>query len=115
MSRRDVERAARLYKGFREAPPQKVTIVRRALPKALAQIGLAEFVGYATTHHGELKLYIHEFAAGSRPGLYASGRRGELYLLGGRFTVTDRGITDLSASGRAVDAPSRYKVIPRRR
>lgn len=114
MSAADVRRARRLYQGFREAPPQRATLVRRRLSRALAQIGLCEFVGYATTHGGELKLYIHEFAPGSRPGLYASGRRGELMIVGGRFTVTDRGITDLNAQGRPVDARPRYKVTLRK-
>lgn len=113
MSRRDLKQAARLYRAFREAPPREVKRLRVSIPKAVAVMGYCEFVGYLTTHRGKAALYIHEFAPGSRPLLCAGSGRGQLYLLGGRFKVTGRGITDQDLRGRIVHARRRYDVRPR--
>lgn len=112
-SRREIERAAALYEGFREERPRRARIVRTRFPKGLAEIGVVEFIGYRTTHGGKLRLYIHEFAPGSRPRMYAGTARGELFFFGGRFRVTDRGITDIDRTGRPVHAVSRYVVKQR--
>jgi hypothetical protein len=109
----DLKKADRLYRSFREAPPQRARKLNVDLPKAVAEIGVCEFIGYMTTHGGKVKYYIHEFAAGSRPKLYAGTRRGQLYLFGGRFKVTELGITDMDRSGRTVHAKRRYEVKPK--
>jgi hypothetical protein len=111
-SRRDRElaEAEELYEGFREERPRRARVVHARFPRALAEIGVVEFLGYFTTHKGELALYIHEFAPGSRPRLWAGKRKGELYLFGGRFRVTERGITDLDRSGREISSRRRYHV-----
>lgn len=113
-SRRELERAGRLYRAFREDAPREVKRMRVTVPKAVAVMGYCEFVGYLTTHRGRVALYIHEFAPGSRPLLCAGTGRGQLYLLGGRFKVTGRGITDEDLSGRTVHARRRYEVKLRR-
>lgn len=105
----ELQRAARLYRAFREAPPQRARSVRVDLPKAVARIGTVEFIGYMTTHGGKVSLYVHDFAPGSRPALYAGTRRNQLYMFGGRFKVTARGITDLDARGRITDYSPRYE------
>ena len=118
MSRRDDERLARsLFGDFREAPGtrERERVFDLDLPTAAASIGHVEFIGYVTTHRGRTFLYIHEFAEGSRPRLAAGRRRGQLFLVGGRYKFTRRGITDLDPSGRPIDAPSRYKVTAKRR
>jgi len=107
----DIQRAARLFKDFREIPARRAKRVSIDLPKALAPMGPCEFIGYMTTHRGKVKLYIHEFAPGSRPLLAAGSKPGQLFLVGNRFKVTARGITDLDARGREIEeAPSRYRV-----
>jgi len=112
-SRRD-ERAARsLYRAFREDKPGRSRRVGIDVPRAAAVVGQVEFIGYVTTHRGKSYLYLHEFAEGSRPMMVAGKRRGQLFLVGGRFKFTARGITDLNAAGQAIDAPSRYKVVKR--
>jgi hypothetical protein len=108
--RQALERAGRLYRAFREDSPREVKRLTVTIPKAVAVMGYCEFVGYLTTHRGKVALYIHEFAPGSRPLLCAGTGRGQLYLLGGRFKVTGRGITDQDASGRTVHAKRRYDV-----
>jgi len=106
----DLDDAASLYEQFREERPKRARKVRVQLPKAVAVMGHCEFVGYVTTHGGKVELYIHEFAPGSRPLLCAGSGKSQLYLIGGRFTVTGRGITDLDRSGRTVHAKRRYRV-----
>lgn len=110
MASKDLQNATSLYESFREETPKRARKIRIRVPKAVAVMGHAEFIGYVTTHHGEVTLYIHEFAPGSRPLLCANKGRGELFLVAGRFTVTGRGITDLDAQGRVVHAKRRYKV-----
>lgn len=109
-SRSDRQRAARLYKAFREEAVERVRKVRIRVPKAVAVMGTTQFIGYMTTHRGQTHLYIHEFAPGSAPLLCAGPHRGQLYMLLGRFKVTGRGITDLSASGAVVNARPKYVV-----
>jgi hypothetical protein len=113
----ELKRATRLYRAFREAEPRGVrrVTVHRPRNKALVRMGICEFIGYMTTHNGKPALYVHHFAPGSRPALYAGTNRNELALVGGRFHVTGRGITDLDANGRETDYTPRYSVNPRRR
>ncbi len=110
---KDLREAERLYRQFREARPQRARKVNVKMPKALAEMGIVEFIGYTTTHGGKAKSYIHEFAAGSRPKLFAGTGRGQLYLIGGRFKVTQLGITDLDRAGRTVHAKRRFNVTPK--
>jgi hypothetical protein len=109
MSTRERIRTLKLYRDFREAEPVG-RYVRAKYPATLARMGVCEFIGYMTTHDGETALYVHHFAPGSRPALYAGSGRNKLFLMGGRFTVTDRGITDLDPRGRVVDYTPRYNV-----
>jgi hypothetical protein len=106
----DTQKAARVYQGFREETPRRARHVSVDIPKALAVVGACEFIGYVTTTRGRTELYIHEFAPGSRPYLAAGPRRNQLFLVGGRYRFTSRGITDLDANGRPIDARPRYKV-----
>jgi hypothetical protein len=101
--------AIALYRGFREATPRRVIKVDVDIPKAVAIMGPIEFIGYRTTHGAGKKrsvLYTHEFASGSRPFLCAGPRDNQLYVIGGRFRVTERGIVDLSASGAELEDDS---------
>lgn len=106
----DLKRAKKLYEQFREAPAQKARTLRYKVPAAAAVMGHCEFIGYRTSHGGKLALYIHEFAPGSRPLLAAGPDHSQLLLVGGRFKVTELGITDLNAKGRVVRARRQYVV-----
>src|SRR6266850_7494007 len=110
-SRSQVRSAARLYRAFREEPPRRARRVAVDVPRAVAVMGPCEFIGYVTTHGGKTSVYIHEFAAGSRPLMAAGAKRNQLILVGGRYRVTAHGIVDLDARGRPVRARHRYKVI----
>lgn len=107
----DLKRAQALYRAFRETAPRTVKKRRVRLPRAVAHLGRCEFIGYITTHRNKPALYVHYFAPGSRPSLYANTGRGELYMFGGRFKVTGGGITDLNKRGSIVDYRPRFKVL----
>ncbi len=109
----ELEGARRLYRAFREAPVRTIKRRNVHVPRAVARIGVLEFVGYMTTHRGKPALYIHHFAPGSRPAVYSGSGRNELVLVGGRYKVTERGITDMDSVGKNVDFTPRYVTVPR--
>lgn len=102
--RREFRDAFKLHRDFREAPPTRAKVIKAPkIPRALMVLGTCEFIGYRTTHNGKVNLYKHDFAAGSRPLLAAGPRKNQLFLIGGRYHVTERGIVDLDAKGREID------------
>lgn len=101
--RREIAAASSIYRKFRERSPRRGRVVRMVLPKAVAVIGFVEFIGYSTSHKGRAKLYKHDFAPGSRPYLCVEPARGQLFLIGGRYRFTDRGIVDRGPRGQEID------------
>ena len=99
----DVQKALKLYTQFREAKPHRAFRVDIELPTALMSMGNIRFIGYDTTRNGKTELYKHDFAPGSRPVLCADGDNGQLFIIGGRYHVTPRGIVDLDARGKEID------------
>ncbi len=95
--------AKTLYERFREKPATRARAIKIKYPKAVAIMGYCEFIGYSTTHGRSAKLYKHKFAKGSRPMLCAGPGRNQLYLIGGRFHVTERGIVDLTPRGKEIE------------
>jgi hypothetical protein len=110
----DVTKAVKLYRAFRETAPKRAQRFDMRLPGALARMGPCEFIGYMTTHKGKAALYVHYFAPGSRPVMYAGPGRQQLYFVGGRYHVTAGGITDLDPQGKIIDYNGRYVVKQRR-
>lgn len=101
--RRDLERAKKLYREFREETPRRAKVVHIKLPKVVMVMGHVRAIEYDTTHAGKTHLYKHTFAPGSRPMLVAGKGRNQLYLVNGRFHVTERGIVDLDPAGREIE------------
>jgi hypothetical protein len=97
-----VKRAKKLYEDFRETSAKRTRKIRLKLPRAVAVMGYCEAILYSTTHNGVAKLYKHKFAKGSRALLCAGPGKSQLYLIGGRFHVTERGIVDLTPSGKEI-------------
>jgi hypothetical protein len=90
-----LERAARLYADFTgREPPYRVARVHVPQDDAGLLIGQAEAIAYNTIRDGKRGSYIHEFRTGSRPALAVSHDGKRLYLLGGAYEFTDRGIED---------------------
>lgn len=98
-----LKKTTKLYRAFRERPATRARRVAFVVPKAVAVMGFCDAIEYSTTHGRRAKLYRHDFAPGAKPLLCAGPERGQLFLIGGRFRVTGRGIVDLSASGREIE------------
>lgn len=93
-----VKSAAKWYQDFREETPKRARTVRLKLPGAVAVMGTVDAISYRTTVGREARRYKHTFAAGSRPLLCTDGKK--VYLIGGRYHITERGIVDLTSTGR---------------
>jgi hypothetical protein len=98
-----IKRAAKLYTGFREKAPRTAKSVTVKLPKAVMVMGYLEALEYGTTMAGKARRFRHKFAAGSRALLCAGPDKNQLFIIGGRFHVTDRGIVDLTAKGKELE------------
>ena len=98
--------AFQLHEKFREEKPKRAKVIEFNVPKALAIIGTLEAVEYTTTHKGKAVKYRHVFAPGSRPYLAAGPKRNQVFLVGGRYHFTDRGIVDIDAKGKDILDPN---------
>lgn len=99
--RPDVKRAARLYEAFsgHEAENMgKVTIPN--VPKVMVAVGEVDFIGYTTVRDGVQEKYIHKFAQKDKALLCVSPDGKCIYLVGGNYTFTERGIVDKSDKSR---------------
>lgn len=103
INRAALKGALGLYRKFREAEPKRLRKVTIEVPKALMTMGRVSAIEYETTHGGKTHAYRHDFVPGSRPTLAATGKKQGLFLLGGRYHVTERGIVDLDPKGREVE------------
>jgi hypothetical protein len=102
-SKKDFKKAYDLYTEFREELPKRGRKIEFELPKAVMIMGNLRSVSYDTTRGRKTELYKHDFAPGSRPLLCADGVTGQLFILEGRYHVTERGIVDVDAKGREID------------
>lgn len=91
----EVSRAGRLYREFSgHEPDEVVTVTAPKVPKAVLVIGELESVIYSTVRDDEQERYIHKFRKQSRPLLCASPDGDQLFIVGGDYEFTDRGIVD---------------------
>lgn len=90
-----VRKAAALYTDFtgHEYPRlSKVSIP--SLPEAGVAIGQVDGIMYSTVRDGVPEKYIHRFKRSSRPLMISSPDGKQLYLIGGSYDFTERGIVD---------------------
>jgi hypothetical protein len=91
----EVQRAADLYHDFTGHTDLKaVKIKAPTMPKAMLAIGHCDGVLYSTVRDGKAEKYIHRFRKDSRPLLTASPDGKQLFMLGGAYDFTERGIVD---------------------
>lgn len=96
-----VHRVKKLYEDFREEKVTRARKIRLKIPRVVAVMGYCDFIAYRTTRSGISERYKHTFHKGSMPLLCTDGKR--VYLIGGRYKVTERGITDLTPGGRELE------------
>ena len=89
-----VQRAARLYENFTGHEAKYVEAVRLDSPDVVMLIGELDAVLYSCTRDGKLEHYEHKFRKSSRPLLVSSSDGTALFIVGGRYKFTNRGIVD---------------------
>lgn len=92
--RDELEQAARAFEDFTGAEATRVERFEGGSHKAGWLLGRLAAVSYIATRDGEPAEYVHRFKRRSRPQLVASFDGSQLYVLGGAYSVTDRGIED---------------------
>lgn len=94
MSTRD--KAEAMYAAFHEEDAEGGTMVNIPVPpKMVWQLGKVLSIAYETTIDGKKVSYEHEFTRGRGPYLAVSTDGKDLFLAGGKFKVTERGIIDI--------------------
>lgn len=93
------EKALERYEGFHWGIPAKKAVAARVSPEPaeLVELGRLEAVTYSTKKGAEgLQHYEHMFGeeGGKRPRLAVDPDTNRLHIVGGSYTVEDRGIVD---------------------
>ena len=90
-----ISRAADLYQRFSGHDAEvvgKVTV--NPLPRVGVAIGEVDGILYSTVRDGVLERYIHKFRKRDKPLFVVAPDGKALYLVGGNYTFTERGIVD---------------------
>lgn len=91
----EVREAVARFTGFKGEAPARVSRVSVAAPpRVMLTIGECIGIMYRTSRGGRTDNYLHRFKKSARPTLAVSSDGRSLYLLGGAYRVTDRGIED---------------------
>jgi hypothetical protein len=88
----ELDQAARLFEDFTGHKANRVTRVKRKVPRVGLAFGELDFVGYTTIRDGKRLAYIHRFPKKTRPLLTASSDGTQLEIHGGEFQFTEAGI-----------------------
>lgn len=89
-----VDRYEALHWGRPATKSRRVTVPQ---PRALAELGRLEAVEYFTNKKGDgPSIYRHAFGeeGGKKPRLAVDTKTSTLHIVGGDYTVEDRGIVD---------------------
>lgn len=92
----DTRRAVKAYEDFSGHKPKRVRRSRLDDRDVTGwQMGQLVGIAYEARRDGATKQYFHEFKKAARPELVARDDGRKLYIDGGRYKVTDRGIEDM--------------------
>ena len=90
-----VARAAKLFEDFSgHAAEYEERHEKPEFPDVAVRVGPVLGIMYETVRDGKREQYLHEFKRSARPLLIASEDGKTLYLLGGNYRFTERGIVD---------------------
>lgn len=92
MSREKINKAVKLFENFTGENPEYIDTVDLPVDSVAMAIGHCDAVMYETVRDGKKEKYIHKFKKGARPVLAVSSDGKQLYILGGNYIFTDRGI-----------------------
>jgi ABC-type uncharacterized transport system substrate-binding protein len=92
---KDIEAAKRLYQKFTGHDAEEIgTIDKPSAPGVLVAIGTVDGILYTTVRDGVTEKYVHRFKSSSRPLFAVSPDGKQLFMLGGAYNFTERGIVD---------------------
>lgn len=96
-----IRRAANLYERFSGHEALECGRIKvKALPKVGVAIGKVDGILYTTVRDGVLEKYIHKFHKGDEPLFVVAPDGKALFMIGGRYDFTERGIVDKSDKSR---------------
>lgn len=96
-----IRKAANLYERFSgHEAVEGVRVKVEPLPKVAVNIGTVDGILYSTVRDGVLEKYIHKFHSGDKPLFVVSPEGKRLFMIGGRYDFTERGIVDKSDKSR---------------
>ncbi|HEY6020918.1 MAG TPA: hypothetical protein VIY48_13765 [Candidatus Paceibacterota bacterium] len=75
-----------------------VSIDKPHMPDVMLVVGDVDGILYTTTRDGETEKYIHKFKKNCRPLFCVSHDGKQIFMLGGSYDFTERGIVDRSDS-----------------
>lgn len=92
-----IRSASDLYERFSGHKADKGAKVKiPAVPAVGVCIGDIDGILYTTVRDGEVQRYIHKFRAKDRPLFVVSPDGKQLFMIGGNYNFTERGIIDMS-------------------
>lgn len=92
---RGLDKARNAFRAFSGMEPAELLEVKAGpVPRMAWKLGELEEVLYNTERDGKRERYLHPFKKSARPLLAVDAETGQLFLVGGAYTVTERGITD---------------------
>ena len=94
MTKQKINAAVKLFEDFTGHKAKHIDTVKLPKDSVAIVIGHCEAVAYRTTREGKKERYVHEFEKGAQPLLAVSSDGKQLYILGGDYRFTDRGIED---------------------
>lgn len=115
MTRPPTRRAVKAYRDFTGHEPSKVRVTKLD-DRDVAGWKMGPLVGvaYEATRDNETRQYFHEFKKSSRPDLIARDDGRKLYIAGGSYKITERGVEDMPALFTVNPSP-RSRVKPKRK
>ena len=97
----EIRKAANLYErfsGHEALECGRVTVP--PMPKVAVAVGTIDGVLYTTVRDGVIEKYIHKFHAKDKPLFAVSPDGKRLFMIGGAYDFTERGIVDHSDPSR---------------
>lgn len=91
-----VRRAVALFERFTGHDAEHGLTIDIPDHDVLTIIGECDGVLYTTVRDGRLESYVHEFRSKDKPLLCVSDDGRQLYIVGGAYVFTERGVVDLT-------------------
>jgi hypothetical protein len=93
-SKARLNQAANLYESFTGHDAGYIDKINLPIAREVVRVGPCDGILYSTVRDGKPEKYIHKFKKSARPLLVSSFDGRTLYLIGGSYKFTERGIID---------------------